>query len=143
MRAGRLVNDKGTQTHTIEPDATLQVAANVMHHHHIGALVVVNDDYHPIGLITERDLVTALSHQGPAAVTVTVNAMMGPVARCDESDTLEHVMTIMTNQRTRHVLVYDPVGLVGILSIGDVVKHRLIEAEEETRMTLNYIWTGR
>lgn len=143
MRAGRLVQNKGTQTYTIEPEATLRAAATIMHHQQVGALIVVNDQNEPVGLITERDIVTALYSQGPAAAIVTVGDMMRPVPHCDESDTLEHVMTIMTNQRTRHVLVYEPVGLVGILSIGDVVKHRLIEAEEEARMTLNYIWTGR
>lgn len=143
MRAGRLVKDKGTQTYTIEPDATLRAAATVMHHHQIGALVVVDDNHDPIGLVTERDIVTALCGLGPAAATVTVGDMMRSVPHCDESDTLEHVMAIMTNQRTRHVLVYDPSALIGILSIGDVVKHRLIELQEEAHMTLNYIWMGR
>lgn len=144
MRAGRLVKTKGTQTYTIEPEASLRAAATVMHHQQIGSLLVVDNHNQAVGLVTERDIVTAVCLHGSATAAIAVSGVMrGTVPQCDDSDTLEHVMAVMTNQRTRHVVVNGQTGVVGILSIGDVVKYRLVELEEETRMTLNYIWSGR
>ena len=144
MRAGRLVTDKGTEIHSVRPDVTLTTAANLMRSHQIGSLLVTGDRRQPLGLITERDIVVAFATHRSDAVQLSVQAVMQQeIPSCDVTDTLEHVMATMTNRRTRHVLVYDTDTLVGVLSIGDIIKRRLAELEDENRLVHNYIWWGR
>lgn len=146
MRAGSLATDKGGEIHCVRPDASLRTAANLMRSQQIGSLLVVDDQKTPLGLLTDRDIVAVFATNGAEAARLRVEtAMQREIPTCDISDTLEHVMTIMTDQRTRHVLVlsFDSSSPIGILSIGDVVKRRLAELEDEHRLVENYIWWGR
>lgn len=143
MRAGRLVTDKGTEIHSVRPDVSLTTAANLMRSHQIGSLLVTGDHRQPLGLITERDIVVAFATHRSDAVHLSVQTVMQQeIPSCDVTDTLEHVMATMTNRRTRHVLVYDTDTLIGILSIGDIIKRRLTELEDENRLVHKYLSSG-
>src|SRR5262249_7235123 len=99
---------------------------------HIGALVVSSDGEHLEGLVSERDIVHALAHHGAAALGMPVRDVMHrTVSTCAPSDSIHKIMSEMTRKRVRHLPVLDHGRLCGIVSIGDVVKNRLDEAERE------------
>jgi len=119
---------------TIRADESLQGAANRMHHHRIAALVVKTDDA-VTGLISERDIIHAISRHGPKALTMTVQDIASRgIIMIDPADTVKRAMSLMTHHRLRHLLVVDEGKLVGIVSIGDVVKHRLEDLEIESNV---------
>jgi CBS domain-containing protein len=119
---------------TIRADESLQGAANRMHHHRIAALVVKTDDA-VTGLISERDIIHAISRHGPKALTMTVQDIASrSIIMIAPADTVKRAMSLMTHHRLRHLLVVDEGKLVGIVSIGDVVKHRLEDLEIESNV---------
>src|SRR3954451_199606 len=133
MRIADVLAHKGSGLVTILPTDTIDIAARVMAAKNIGALVVL--DYHDrlSGLLTERDIGPALADRGPSALALTVADLMTPkVTTCTKQDTIKAVMAMMPLHRFRHVPVVDDAGhLQGIVSIGDIVKHRLEERDSE------------
>ena len=132
MKVERILTSKGSVVETISPDATIERAAQRLHSSHIGALVVIGDGHRIKGLIAERDIVYGLARHGRALFEMHVRDLMRqnpPV--CTPDDTIQHVMSEMTRSRVRHVPVIDRGVLRGIVSIGDVVKNRLDESEQE------------
>jgi CBS domain-containing protein len=112
--------------------------------HQIGALVVSTDGRTIEGIISERDIVSALrSRGGDALEAVVADAMSTAVHTCEPDDETEHLMELMTNHRVRHIPVVAQGELAGIVSIGDVVKTRISELEFERRALVDYITTGR
>lgn len=127
---------------TITPDQTLQAASQVLAQHNIGALVVVEDDQ-PAGILSERDIVRHLANQGEAALQLPVaDAMTEEIIIALPTDDLDYASSTMTQKRIRHLPIMDDGQLVGIISIGDVVKAQLNFYQGEARTLLQYITGG-
>ncbi len=141
------VNDilalKGNDVLTIEPTATLEAAVSLLAKRRIGALVVTGADHRIVGIISERDIVRMLGEQGPAVLAAPVaETMTRKVVTCAQTETIPEIMERMTTGKFRHVPVADQGRLVGIVSIGDIVKARLGELEREHDQMRDYIRTA-
>ena len=125
---------------TIEPTADLAAAAKLLAERHIGAVVILGADHRIIGILSERDIVRALADHGPTALHEPVGQVMTrDVQTCSETDTIESLMGRMTTGKFRHMPVVEQGKLVGIVSIGDVVKSRVEEIEHEAAALRDYI----
>jgi CBS domain-containing protein len=143
MTVKSILSHKGRNVTTIEPNATLATAIAVLAQHRIGALVVLGPERRVIGILSERDIVRALAEQGAGALGAPLaQVMTRKVSTCNECDTVSAIMEQMTAGKFRHVPVLDQDRLVGIISIGDVVKHRLGEMEREQEALRDYIQTA-
>lgn len=135
-----ILERKGAGVVTIKPDAMLLAAAGAMSEHNIGALVVSSDGTTVEGIVSERDVVRELARRGTGAVKQTVADLMSTdVTTCGPDATVDDLMAAMTKQRIRHVPIVDDGSLVGIVSIGDVVKVRLDELEVEKESLEQYV----
>ncbi len=143
MTVKKILSNKGSQVFTIEPTATLGTAIKKLVEHRIGALVVLGPDQRVIGILSERDIVRATAERGAAALDLPLaQVMTRKVVTCTQSDTVGAIMEQMTTGKFRHVPVVEQDRLVGIISIGDVVKHRLHEMERESEALRDYIRTA-
>ncbi len=125
---------------TIEPTADLAAAAKLLAERHIGAVVILGADHRIIGILSERDIVRALADHGPMALHEPVGQVMTrDVQTCSETDTIESLMGRMTTGKFRHMPVVEQGKLVGIVSIGDVVKSRVEEIEHEAAALRDYV----
>ena len=125
---------------TIEPAADLAAAVNMLAERRIGAVVILGADHRIVGILSERDIVHALAEHGPTALHKTVGQFMTrDVKTCSENDTIESLMGRMTTGKFRHVPVVEQGELVGIVSIGDVVKNRVEEIGREAAALRDYI----
>ncbi len=144
MRVSGILASKGATVTTISPTATLADVADVLRLRGVGALVVSTDGRMIDGIITERDVVWRLAERGEIALGETVTSVMSTDVRtCVPEDASEDLMRLMTEHRIRHLPVTVDGVLSGIVSIGDVVKWRVTELEDETRHLHDYITTGR
>ncbi len=135
MRVESILEKKGRHVETIAPDAGLQLAVHKLTANNIGALVVTRDGERVEGVISERDVVRGLAKRGAELLDATVASVMSRgVPVCSPDDLLTAVMDQMTRTRNRHLPVVDRGRLCGIVSIGDVVKHRLEEVELEANV---------
>jgi CBS domain-containing protein len=138
-----ILSRKGADVVTIEPNATVAQAAKVLSERRIGAVVVTGADRRVVGILSERDIVRALGAQGARVLETAVADMMTrKVVTCTQQDSLAELMEQMTQGKFRHVPVVDQGQLVGIISIGDVVKSRLEEMESESAAMREYIRTA-
>jgi CBS domain-containing protein len=134
---------KGRDVATIGPDASVAEAVALLREQNVGALVVVDDESRIAGILSERDIVRALNERGTGVLEQRVDQVMTrKVFTCSESDTVAQIMEQMTAGKFRHVPVVDQGRLVGIISIGDVVKYRLHEIESESNALREYILTA-
>ena len=125
---------------TIEPTADLAAAVRRLAERRIGALVILGADHRIAGILSERDIVRVLAERGPAALHEPVGEVMTrDVQTCSEDDTIENLMGRMTTGRFRHMPVVEQGKLVGIVSVGDVVKNRVEEIEREAAALRYYI----
>ncbi|HEX2591665.1 MAG TPA: CBS domain-containing protein [Rhizomicrobium sp.] len=144
MQVKHILGNKGREVVTITSDATLSEAARELTRHRIGALIVKNEDGSILGVISERDIVRAVSEASVFALPKPVSAYMTrAVQTCSEDDTVDTLMETMTAGRFRHVPVVAEDRLVGIVSIGDVVKTRVAETVEEAHALREYIAAAR
>lgn len=144
MRVNGVLQGKGSDVATIGPDQTLLSAVAELGRRRIGALVVVGANGSVVGIVSERDIVGAIAKSGAAILERPVSEVMSvDVITCSPTDTMEHLMTAMTEQRIRHLPVVSEGALVGIVSIGDVVKRRVAEIQDEARALGDYITHGR
>jgi CBS domain-containing protein len=135
-----LLSAKGAAVATIAPDATVGSAVAELRSHGIGALVVSRDGEHIDGIVSERDVVRALFDRHGSLLEEPVRSIMTTaVFTCSPDDEIESLMTAMTERRIRHVPVTSDGVLVGIVSIGDVVKHRIGELEKDRKELVEYI----
>ena len=131
---------KGSDVVTIASDQTIAEAVNVLTERRIGALLVMDGNDAVDGIISERDIVGALSRSGADVLTQKVgDVMTTDVRSCSCHDTIAAVMTVMTQGRVRHLPVIDDGKVVGMISIGDVVKQRLDDAELEVESLRGYV----
>jgi len=142
MKIRDVISGKGDCVETVRPEVTVGEAVRLLARLRIGALVVLEADGRLAGLIDEREILDALAERGTEVLDMTVShAMKRRPARCDPEQDVVRVMGIMTRERVRHVLVLDGERLVGIVSIGDLVKHRIQEAELEVRVLRDFART--
>jgi CBS domain-containing protein len=135
MKIENILEDKGRNVETIAPHAPLTMAIGRLASAEIGALVVSSDGETVLGVIAERDVVLALSHHGAGALDLHVADVMSKGMSTTSVDApVAEVMVEMTKRRRRHVPVLEQGRLVGIVSVGDLVKNRLIELELEANV---------
>ena len=144
MHVSQILTNKGRPNIiTIGPDETMEAAARLLHIKHIGALIVCGDDDALIGVLSERDIARSIAVKGAAALAMTVREFMtSKVVTCKSTDTIANVMQQMTAGRFRHVPVIEDDRLMGMVSIGDVVKHRLDETQQEADALRDYVLAG-
>lgn len=140
MNVASILRQKGRAVTTASPAMTLLEVANKLAAKRIGAIVVVGARGEVAGIISERDIIRALSQSGADCLTQPVSEMMTrQVVTCHEAETLDELMAMMTARRFRHLPVVTDGALVGIISIGDVVKHHVAEVEMEATAMREYI----
>jgi CBS domain-containing protein len=143
MTVKTILATKGSEVVTIGPNATLEEAIAILAKRRIGALVVLGADERVIGILSERDVVRALAERKADALKEPLSQNMTRiVVTCGECDTVSELMERMTHGRFRHIPVLEQDRLVGIISIGDVVKQRLGEMERESEALRDYIQTA-
>ncbi|SHO62521.1 CBS domain-containing protein [Pseudoxanthobacter soli DSM 19599] len=139
MTVAAILAKKGRDIATIDPEATIAEVCDLLAARHIGAVIVVRGEA-IAGIISERDIVRALSSAGASVLDHRVSDhMTRAVETATESQTVTEVMERMTARRFRHMPVVRDGRLVGVVSIGDVVKHRIAQAEDEAESMRNYI----
>jgi CBS domain-containing protein len=143
MTVGIILAAKGREVVTIDPGASLAEAVGLLAEKRIGAALILGADRRIVGIISERDIVRALAEGGTAALDQPVSrTMTRKVETCNESETVSSIMERMTAGKFRHMPVVDQGRLVGVVSIGDIVKHRLQEMERESVAMRDYIQTA-
>lgn len=143
MNISQILKAKGRAVATARPDATLSEIIDKLAHKKIGAIVIVGDNGEVVGIASERDVIRLLAERGEAALKEPVSqSMTTSVVSCQETSTLEEMMEMMTQGRFRHVPVIEDGALVGIVSIGDIVKHHVAEVEMEVTAMRDYFATG-
>jgi len=140
MHVNNILSAKGGHVVSIGPTATLETAARTLAERKIGALVVLGPDRRIVGILSERDIVRVLAEQGASALTQPLSQVMTrKVFTCSPSETIGVIMERMTAGKFRHVPVIEQDQVVGVVSIGDVVKYRLQEMEHESAALRDYI----
>jgi CBS domain-containing protein len=134
---------KGSNVISIEPNASLESAVTMLAQHRIGALLVLGPDRRVVGILSERDVVRVLAERGAGVLAQPLSQVMTRrVVTCSPTDSVGVLMERMTTGKFRHLPVVERGQLVGIISIGDVVKHRLQEIEQESAALRDYIQTA-
>jgi CBS domain-containing protein len=142
MRIADVLRNKGGSVVTINPEATVAELLAGLAGHNIGAMVVLGPDG-VRGIVSERDVVRQLHAHGASVLSRPVEEIMtAVVSTCSKSDTVDSISMLMTDNRVRHVPVLDDGKLIGIVSIGDVVKTRMQELESEHEQLQSYITQG-
>ena len=135
MKVEHILRNKGADVEVVRPDAKVLMAVHRMRMQNVGALVVTRDDMRVEGVLSERDIVRGLASHGADLLDMSVVAVMSRnVPVCAPAALLTSVMAQMTRTRNRHIPVVEDGQLCGIVSLGDVVKHRLEEMELETNV---------
>ena len=140
MTVKNLLKQKGNTVVTIHKDHNVKQAVEVLIRHNIGAIIVVDDQENPLGIVSERDILREVHHHGdvmeatPIQKIMTSELIIGLLG-----DSLDYVQCIFTKNRIRHLPIFDQGKMVGIISIGDVVKTRLKEQEVENHYLRNFI----
>ncbi|MEJ5019655.1 CBS domain-containing protein [Ochrobactrum vermis] len=143
MTVRSILETKGRDVVVIAPADTLSHAVAMLNKHKIGALVVCDETGRIKGILSERDVVRAVAAQETKAMSMPVaEVMTAKVQVCREHHTINQVMEIMTRSRFRHMPVEEHGKLVGIISIGDVVKRRIEDVEREAEDIRTYIATA-
>lgn len=140
MNVAAILKVKGRELFTASPDVTLMEIARLLAEHRVGCIVIMDDDGKALGIVSERDIVRAIAKSGTKVLHEPVDTIMTKaVVTCREADTIDRLMSEMTSRRFRHMPVIDRGRLIGLVSIGDVVKMRLAEAEMEAAAMRSYI----
>lgn len=140
MYVKTILDEKGRNVVTGGPQLTVRQAAVYLHENHIGAIVVVDRTDHIAGIVTERDIVAAVARNGAECMDKPISSIMwGNVYRCGETETVDDLMERMSKLRARHIPVEKDGRLVGIISIGDVVKSHIRAIKHEADAIKAYI----
>jgi CBS domain-containing protein len=143
MNVKTILAAKGGDIIGIEPTADLAAAARLLGKHRIGAVIIRGAGGRLAGILSERDIVRAISEYGAEALSRPVGQVMTRnVATCGEDDTVGMIMERMTEGKFRHMPVVANGELIGVISIGDVVKQRVEEVEQESEAMRDYIRTA-
>jgi CBS domain-containing protein len=143
MTVKAILSGKRGDVVTIEPTADLAAAVKILADNRIGAVIITGPDNRVAGILSERDIVRSLAERGPSVLSEQVGQVMTrKVVTCGEAETVGDIMGRMTAGKFRHVPVVESGRLVGVVSIGDVVKYRLGEMERESSALREYILTA-
>ena len=143
MNVEHILSEKGHEVVTIAPHLTLAEAARALSQHRIGAVVVSDPGQPVLGILSERDIVRAVAANGAAALEEPVSRYMtAEVVTCTTRSAINDLMETMTTGKFRHVPIVENGRLVGIVSIGDIVKFRVAEIERESEALREYIATA-
>jgi CBS domain-containing protein len=143
MTIGTILRAKGTGVVAVGPQERLDTVARTLARHRIGAVLVRDDDGAVVGILSERDVVRAIAEQGEAALALPAGRVMTrDVVTVGVAATVQQAMEIMTDGRFRHLPVMDQGKLVGLVSIGDCVKRRIAEAEQEAEALRSFVVAG-
>ena len=143
MTVKAILSRKGDDVVTADPNASLGEVVQTLAARRIGAVVVTGADRRIVGILSERDVVRVLAEKGPSALDASIGEIMTrKVTTCSAGDTVSELMERMTEGKFRHVPVVDDGRLAGIVSIGDVVKWRVHEMEDESAALRDYIQTA-
>ena len=148
MRIADILRDKGSSVATVTPTTTVSALLADLALHNVGAMVVIgpsSDSGHigVVGIVSERDVVRQLHQQGPDLLSRQVGDIMSTaVLTCGPEDHIDDLAALMTDNRIRHIPVLDAGRLIGIVSIGDVVKNRMEELQDEQAHLQAYISQG-
>lgn len=139
MSIASILRTKGGEVVTVPVGMPVQGVVALLHEHRIGAVLVVEGD-EPVGIVSERDVVKCLHEKGVAILDAAVHAIMtSPIVTASGAESIAEAMEIMTDRRIRHLPVVQEGRLVGIVSIGDLVKRRIEDAENEAGLLKEYI----
>ncbi|WP_374532838.1 CBS domain-containing protein [Phenylobacterium sp.] len=142
MLVSQILKAKGDLVFTVGPAETVGAACALLHSRRVGAMVVLDND-RVVGIVSERDLVRALAEEGAGALSKPVTGFMThDVIFADPTESIDFLLTRMTDRRVRHLPVCVDERLVGIVSIGDLVKWKISEVEAEADTLKAYIATG-
>ena len=143
MYVDTILRKKGDTVIAVEPDCLVSKAAQTLHEKRIGAALVRDKAGDTVGMLSERDIVRGVALNQEACLNLAVSDLMTrPVISCAPSDSIDQIMELMTERRIRHLPVMDRDELVGMISIGDVVKQRISEIEHESEALKQYISAG-
>src|SRR5450830_2042498 len=143
MIVKNILASKSGNVVTIEPTADVAAAVKLLTERRIGAVVILGADHRIVGILSERDIVRALAEHGPTVLQGPVGQVMTrDVNTCSDDDTIAGLMGRMTTGKFRHMPVVEQGKLIGIVSIGDVVKNRVEEIEHESKALRDYIRTA-
>lgn len=138
MLISDVLRTKGHNVVRIHPADSVELAVRKLAEHRIGALVVEDQRMKPVGMFSERDFINAVARDGATVLGFNVQQLMStPILSCRSSDRVDAVLATMTTARIRHFPVIEDGDLKGIVSIGDLVKHRLDEKELEASVLLD------
>jgi CBS domain-containing protein len=139
----QILKNKGDVVFTATPHETVGAASALLHSRRVGAMVVMDAADHVVGILSERDVVRAVAVGGAGALSKPVSEFMTKaVVFADPGESVDALLSRMTDRRVRHLPVCKAERLVGIVSIGDLVKYKIAETEEEAQNLKNYIAAG-
>ena len=139
----QILKHKGRRIVSLRPAESVADAARLLNREGIGAVLARDPNGRVAGIISERDIVRAVAQHGERALAMSVaECMTRDVIFCAPHESIDRVMSMMTERRFRHLPVQERGDLVGIISIGDVVKYRIDETEMEAQALRQYIATG-
>ena len=140
MKAKHILQSKGADVFAVNSDDTIAAAVNVLNDKNIGAVIVRDKTGDVVGILSERDVVRRLGKQGIDAMTTPVaDCMTSNPFTCTPDETVDDLMAQMTEKRIRHLPVKSEGRIVGVISIGDVVKRKIEAAEKEAAALKEYI----
>ncbi len=143
MYVESILKAKGGEVVAVAPSDTIAVATQTLNEKGIGAVLVRETSDKIVGIVSERDIVRGIArHKGSCLDMKVSDLMTSPVISCQPDDSIDKIMQLMTDRRIRHLPVMQDGDLLGIISIGDVVKRRISEIEHETEALRQYISTG-
>lgn len=143
MTASSILKEKGGEVFTISPESSLLAAAKMLDDKRIGAIIIIGESGGPVGVFSERDLARQIARAGAEALNVRVGeCMTRDVVFCGPGDSVDILMGQMTDRRIRHLPVVESGRLIGVISIGDVVKRKIADTEAEARAMKDYIASG-
>jgi CBS domain-containing protein len=143
MTVARILSEKGREVFTTQPHRTLKEVVDLLASKGVGAVVVADASMSVLGILSERDVVRVIAQHGASALEAPASQYMTPkVTTATRADTIDHVMQTMTEGRFRHVPVVEDGRLIGIISIGDVVKRHVNMLDSERQALREYIATA-
>lgn len=140
MKIRELLKQRSGEVMRISASDSVEQAAKLMSSHGVGSLLVEQDGTTIVGIISERDIVLGIAKNGANLLECSVaDLMTTELLRCDPDSTVNQAMGLMTNRRIRHLPVFDNDELIGLVSIGDLVKYRMMEIQAESEALRSYI----
>ncbi len=140
MKLSELLHNKGSEVYLIKSDDTIARAATTLTEKRIGALLVEDSEGEIVGILSERDIVGGMGPHGADLHDVLISELMTTnLIKCTGQDTVLQAMAMMTDRRIRHLPVFDGDKLIGVISVGDLVKCRISEVQSEAEALRQYI----